>query len=652
MKYKACNPVPLLVIVIFLGSCPNMVDLIPYEPQEVYYGISIVNSEHGTVRAIPDRARRGTEIQLLINPEPGYVLQDGVLVLNDNSVSTTSFDMPARNTLITAVFVKDMADNNSTVSIGPLENGYIRAVPLYGTPGTEISLFVNAGTGYGLKEGSLKANGTVISGPPYRFSLGIENVTVTAEFTSQSSGDLVMAGKKALSTGNYNGAVDYFEAAYLKDNNNSEAILYSSLGRMVSIAVDTDVRQLIKSRLGLSVYPGNLNDLFTVERWMRLYYLDKTGAEGVYRPQMSSPAGFQNHSLWQTNLTGTGQPTLQVYEILTWLEFHNRNSSGWNDLLDDSLRYIFGDAFEAAADRAERLGNERIILDTPEIIKALFLTDYVSPGESIGKEELNAVFGALRVVKAALEWIASYDWETDTLPFPWDLKQPFNTIMSETLLRLEERMYLRDINELDQVLPFKNFFLKDRRNGRMERSRADFRKALKSLTYAWDYYADDSNTVPTALKAKANAHRWLGEGLAQLGSTLGSGGTFYFPKQLPQDGMWPSSASADYGVNMDKIFISGLLALEKLIVTEQGGKAPVFYGLANETAANGVAITSKGQFAQYSVVNIAFNAKTLNQVFEKGFKEYQDTVWLHTVFSGAFFNRQNGEKFYEFYHKR
>ncbi|OPX43326.1 endo-1,4-beta-xylanase A precursor [Ruminiclostridium hungatei] len=67
-----------------------------------------------------------------------------------------------------------------TITIAPLEGGTVEALPSKARPGTVITLTVAPEAGKQLKAGSLKYNGTAVTGNT--FIMPAENVTITAEF--------------------------------------------------------------------------------------------------------------------------------------------------------------------------------------------------------------------------------------------------------------------------------------------------------------------------------------------------------------------------------------------------------------------------------------------------------------------------------------
>ncbi len=74
---------------------------------------------------------------------------------------------------------------------------------------------------------------------------------------------LIELGLKALSTGNINLGKSYFNAAYEKDPADDEALLYSAISDLSSIATNPGIRNFFKNHVGIMDYPSNLDDLIT-----------------------------------------------------------------------------------------------------------------------------------------------------------------------------------------------------------------------------------------------------------------------------------------------------------------------------------------------------------------------------------------------------
>jgi hypothetical protein len=662
MKLKANILTAFLAsVLLFLSACASPFEPTPPEKEVLHYIVDINNNiSNGTVRALPGGGIPGTEISLRVNPAYGYVLASRGLTIGAAATDTQTFNMPNAHVIVNAVFVT-APPGISAVHIEEPRNGYVSAVPQSGPPGTEVTLRIRPDPGYGLKAGSLKINGASIEtlpaydpGKPFSFILGGQHIRVTSEFETKDDGDLVSSGEQALAVRDFDGAAAYFEAAYAKNKDNPRAIFYSSLGKLSSIVVSTNVRNIMINRVGHSIFPSNLNSLFSYD-WMALYLVNPGAAPEdevmVHRPSIGQPGNFVIEPLYQKAMQGSSKSTLMLYQVQCFAQLIYRNPNGWNDLIDDSLKYFWGNEFEAAASRAATLPYGQRIALSAEIIEALHLDGYMLPGETFGREELDALFGALRMVKGATEWLGAYDLETDASFFSFDYTEDLGFYLNETVMKLNTRMADQDINLLMKILPLKNFFLKDRKNGRMIGAKKDLIDGANALASAWDYYHRPGSPVSPGLLAKIDEYPWIGGGINQFKTALNTGGTFYFPTEKPRAGdSWVTASSARYGLNMDRVFIPGLLELGKLLVTDRSKKAPQFYGFASPSAPNGVALTSREQFSQYTYYGLALNAAALNSVFDKGFTQYQERVWLQDVFPfcAPF---PSGREIYDWYQK-
>jgi hypothetical protein len=154
------------------------------------YSITVASGiPHGSISTSPSgSAFSGQLITVTVTPETGYQLQAGSLKYNNSTAITSggpinySFTMPAANVTITAVF-EPAVSYSITVSSG--SHGSISTIPS-GTAlsGQPITVTVTPETNYQLQAGSLKYNGTAISGtgPNYFFTMPAADVTVTAAF--------------------------------------------------------------------------------------------------------------------------------------------------------------------------------------------------------------------------------------------------------------------------------------------------------------------------------------------------------------------------------------------------------------------------------------------------------------------------------------
>jgi len=247
------------------------------------YTVTVADSAKAGISVNPAKGAAGTAIVVTVNPPAGKLLKADSLKYNDgtadtaitgkNSDGTYQFALPARNVTVNAEFANVPA-NNYTVTIGALTNGKIIATPTYGEAGNEISLAVQPDTGYLLQEGSLKYKGestdaVVITGTS--FALPAYNVTVTAAFDkAANASDYIKAGIDALINEQFDNAIDQFEAAYKAYPTDPEAIAYSSLGLLASIAKDKETAEFVSKYAGIKNYPGTIGSLISGS-WLQEY---------------------------------------------------------------------------------------------------------------------------------------------------------------------------------------------------------------------------------------------------------------------------------------------------------------------------------------------------------------------------------------------
>jgi hypothetical protein len=127
---------------------------------------------------------------------------------------------------------------------------------------------------------------------------------------------------------------------------------------------------------------------------------------------------FQNQqSIIQGTKDSSGNYTMASWYILFFCNLMGTNIHDLNDVVDDTLQYVFGDVFEAAADRAASLPSNTSFSIEKAIAKKLFVETIFEDGDSIGSAELDLLFSFLRLIKSSFEWIAAYDLEFDRYVF-------------------------------------------------------------------------------------------------------------------------------------------------------------------------------------------------------------------------------------------
>jgi hypothetical protein len=550
------------VIALFFSACSN-----PANPEDPEYTVTIATPlTTGSVSAAPTGGPAGTEITLTVEPITGYRLKAGTLKYNNGSadvpITGTGFVLPAANVTVTAEF--EIIPANYTVTIAsPLQNGSVTAAPVSGPQGTTITLTVAPAIGYALKAGSLKYNNGSADVPitGTSFSLPAANVTVTAEFEATvPAGQKVDEGIEALVEGRFDAAIDAFETAYQQDHANREAIIYSSLGKLASIAKDQNVRNLLRDRLGFNEYPGTIDSLIAGD-WIESYHQ-------VGLPGMDLPAWLTETGSYTDNLTGDG-PLLRgsAWPLLLFANLADKNQNGLNTLLDAILSSVFGASFEEAAGRFSALAYNQSVEVDKDVIDAFGLSEILEGDDLyIGKAELDLLFSAVRLVKATLEWVAAYDWNTDVSFLQSDWQTLADRIGTLT----------------PSSLPFRNNFMKDRDNGvTMTKSRNDFLKAIGDALATYDHLAGADSELPGAYVDTLKENGWVKDGLNKLKIAIEGNGRFYVPEQTPSGNTYNnSSINAVVGFDMGKLFNPGQLAIDQLVEMESDGRSPQFYSFS------------------------------------------------------------------------
>jgi hypothetical protein len=626
LKYTPGNvPIPENTFVL---PANNVTVTAVFEPlPENYYSVSIDTLQNGTISASPASGEAGTTITLAITPASGYRLQAGSLKYNpgDVAIPGTTFALPAFNVTVKAVF-EPLPEGFYSVSIATLQNGSISASPLYGEAGTEITLTIAPAGGYWLKVGSLKYNPGNVAITGTTFPLPATNVTVTAVFETTTAENLVNAGIQALTEGKIDDAIAAFESAYQQDNSNSEAIVYSSLGALASIAGNQNVGNLMKDRLGFTGYPGTIDSLISGD-WLESYPDDDSGSQML--PGLARPGWFTTTGIYTNNLTGAGALQASAWPLLFYANLVDKNQNGLNSLLDGILSAVFGGAFENAANRFSGLSYTQTVEVDEDIIDAFGLADILEGDIYIGRAELDILFSAVRLFKATLEWVAAYDWNTDISFLASDWEE------------------LTGISGLTiKNLPFGNNFMKDRSNGMMTRSKTDFGTALAGIIGAYDHLSGAASELPGAYVDVLKDYGWLRDGLSKLKTAISSGGKFYVPEQAPSGNSYANSPeNAVFGIDLGKLFNPGQFAIDKLIEPESNGQAPKFYAFNTDDPPT--AVTNKSQMNsldESDYVGFKITLRPIKDTLVAGFAA-EDEVLL------PLFPAEIGKELYGLYHK-
>jgi chitodextrinase len=191
-------------------------------------------------------------------------------------------------------------------------------------------------------------------------------------------------------------------------------------------------------------------------------------------PELEVPQWVETHDNYKASLTSGGFPSAVTLQLLLFSNLLDRNTNGLNNLLDQALDAVFGETFEEAATRVAKLNYDQTVSLDQTIVDAFGLTEMFGGDIVITKVEMDLLIASIRLVKATLEWIDAYNWNTD--------------------LNFLKVNWINGTNDLDTLLnsigasalPLKNDFLKDRNNGKMAASKADFIKALDAAIGAYE----------------------------------------------------------------------------------------------------------------------------------------------------------------------
>jgi chitodextrinase len=436
--------------------------------------------------------------------------------------------------------------------------------------------------------------------------------TPEAPVEDQTAADLIRMGSERLVAQSYDSAVQFYESAYEKDGNDPGAIVYSSIAKLASIAKDQKVQDLMKNRFGLSSYPGTIDALVSGS-WLED---DEDFAGG--------------------SLTGDGFSNVATMQLLLFTKLLDKNANGLNDLLDQTLDAVFGANFDEAAARVAKLNYDQSASLDEAIVNEFGLTEFFGGDIAITKVEMDLLIASIRLVKATLEWINAYDWNTD-LNFLKDWDGDESSLGS----------LLDNIGE--NSLPLKNNFLKDRGNGQMAASKADFIEAIDGAINAYDHI-DNEGLIPPSVKDEIKSRQWIKSGLTALKTALDNGGIFWMPDGMPEGNGWNySEANGFIGVNLGHLFTSDYLSIDKIIENTDG--IPVMYGVPRGGEDPAVKISSKEAMANYDAFSFKFKTGPLYGaagviVKIDGMEDQVPAEYVARLFSAAI-----AEAIWDAYHK-
>jgi len=442
------------------------------------------------------------------------------------------------------------------------------------------------------------------------------NSDVSVPTAGKSIEQLFDDATKSLEDEKWDEAIAYYNAAYEKDNNDPRTIIYSTLANLAKISTDPKVAALMKNNFGFTEYPNKLNALFS-DSWMkempsylqRSYYDqvsdhyvnwydkgeynwcsdDRVSKDGYYYcdyqtdklvfvnstqkwrterlPAVNTPNWIKGSgSLFDSKLINNAF-SVDNWELAIIANVIDRNSNGFNNTLDEVIDAVFGASYNEAKERLKKLENrteERITLD-PYFIEKLGLEDVFDEYDKIGWAEVNVVMSAILAVKASLEWVQTYDLNTDLnwLKFAWSADDD-----------KFEQDFIDKFKALSaDKVPFNNNFLRERAGKSMATPKATYVEAVKGLQASYTSIKN-SELYPSEIK---DAYPAINDGFEKLIAAINNDGKFYILKDDPTKvSAWPTTSSNAQGtINFGKFFEPGYFSLQNIFETNSG--KPVFY---------------------------------------------------------------------------
>ncbi|MDR0623715.1 MAG: hypothetical protein LBG10_04730 [Treponema sp.] len=431
----------------------------------------------------------------------------------------------------------------------------------------------------------------------------------SSKVSSEEIAKILEKGDDYLLNEDYDAAITAYKEAYAKDKSNTGAVIYSVLAELAAISIDPNVKNLMQNRLGVKSYPGTMGALFS-DSWMKNYtdeeliydYRDTNvnnwvwwwddGPEGAgyyywdgsqskyvlvnstprydyddnIVPELQVPGWFGSTGIYLESKIGTVE-SYTTWTLLLAANLLDKNTSGLNGLFNDVLNSVFGTTFEGLYSRAQQLKDGDSITLDEQLAEKLGLDEIFEGNVIISKTELDVLLAGLRIVKASLEWLASYNWETDFsfLKFDWNDYNKF-----------QENLAKANVSNF----PFRNNFLKNQDAGLLNKSKADYLTSIDTLIGAYDAIKN-KGYIPDAARDEWNNYLWIKDGLQKLKTAINAAGTaaqFWIPETMPSGNTWPNTGTgAVFGIDMKKFFTPDYLTLSKLV--ENNGNKPKFYGL-------------------------------------------------------------------------
>jgi hypothetical protein len=499
--------------------------------------------------------------------------------------------------------------------------------------------------------------------------------------------------EKAMEEGRWVDALDSYEAAYQAGSEDTETVVYSTVNKLASIASSPAVGNLFRN-IGITGYPTTLSGLVNISDWFVEYYerggygtsVSNPGtappvptapassksivvlssqsslAAKVYLPPIASPPKWlEDKDSYKDNL-GPGQivdsANWGLILIAHFIDYYGQGGrDGLNSILDDVIDAVFGTTFNEAVRRTALLKGKDPVKLPEGLIQDFGLEDiFGTDGVYIGWAELELLIDSLRIVKATLEYVASYNWELDlniVKNLPWEEEAAKDAL---------EKLSADDLNK---ILPLRTKFMTARTDkDYMAKSRADYTAAAASIIGVYDYYTGGSSKIPTAFKDELERARWARDALNQLKTAI-TGGAIFYVQDLQvlynkRGSTYDNTTSgALFGINFGKFFTSGQLSLDKLIETTGTGSAkiPTLYGFKYDVGTqnittSGTKINDFADIRNYNEWGFKFQSGPVEEILPLTTGDFKDMLGWFDSARYCIQDQDIAELLWTLYHKK
>src|SRR5574344_1383064 len=295
-----------------------------------------------------------------------------------------------------------------------------------------------------------------------------------------------------------------------------------------------------------------------------------------YSPEMNIPSWFTNSAL-------CSEP-----QAVLLANILNNNSSGLNKMLDAVYSAVFSTSFTTIESRIDDISGTVTI--PADVISALNLTDTLGDGDiSVGKPELKLIVSALNLIKGTLEYLQSYNLNTELsfFKFNWN---------DEAACEATMKKYLTYDASID---PMVNGFMTVRDESKVASSKATFITVVNDLITAYDSIISNKS-YPTAVSDKLDEYSILRKAAVALKASLTDGTTFYIPDSIDNLTEWPTTGTR--GINMGNLFTAGEFKITNLI--DKAGGKPMFLNFCySRSGSNLLGTTVWNSCSSYSLFN-------------------------------------------------